>query len=412
MGGNYTSSTHGNSTSGVNRSSIDSKYSTYAIGNCAHCHEAHASMDGVEPFPSAGIDAGPDKVLLFSEEEGVCEACHYTIVPRNVKDQSGKTYRHPMHDYSGRHTLREYGQSGAPFRDANRHAECADCHEPHFIGYPGTTYHTYNAGTPADNNLVSNAIKGVWGVEPDSSPLWTATKTFTEQKTVAVGSTKEYQICYKCHSYYAFQDSDGVTAIVGPSGDYITDQAMEFSPGNASAHPVQVTLNNLTGSSSPKALDSVQISSPWTNVGNQTMWCCDCHGNDAASPVGPHGSNAKFMLKGTGKYWPTKSDGTTLWKLNTTDAQNSDLFCKNCHPIYSSGWMNNVHSHNKHSGSECVECHVAVPHGSAHSRLIAYSTDPAPYDYNNSYAKITSYTKRSRTSYSKNDCTATCAQQH
>jgi len=41
-GAKYTESAHGDSTSGVNRSTL----SGYSIGNCAHCHEQHASIEG------------------------------------------------------------------------------------------------------------------------------------------------------------------------------------------------------------------------------------------------------------------------------------------------------------------------------------------------------------------------------
>lgn len=418
--GLYTDSQHGDSTSGVDRSSIDAAYSIYAKGNCAHCHEKHASLGGSEPIPKTGVGLGPDAACLFSEEEGVCETCHDgSPVLRNILTQRLKTYHHPISEYSGLHTLSklEYGQSGAPFRGSLRHAECCDCHEPHYIGDPGTT-HIYNTTTPANNNLVSNPIKGVWGVEPTSAPLWSPPTTFTEQKTVAVGAAKEYQICYKCHSYYALQDADGITTLTGPSEGLITDQAMEFSPGNKSAHPVMVTLNNQTGSYADKALttDPAQVSAPWTNVGSQTMYCCDCHGADnetSGGAKGPHGSARKYMLKGTGQYWPTKPDGT-LWQLNTTDAGNPDLFCKNCHPIYnpSTGlWNNAVHSHYCHtygnfkpSGgvwmyyAPCVTCHSAIPHGNKRSRLIVYRSEPPPYTYQSggvNYAAVTGFKKSS-----------------
>lgn len=402
--GPYLDSQHGDTTYGVTRSTIDTKYSTFSKGNCAHCHEQHASLDGAEPIPYTDTaeygHAGPDLAELFSYEEGVCEMCHDgSPVPRDVKTQRLKTYHHPISEYSGQHTMSrmEYGQSGAPFRGAKRHAECADCHEPHYIGDPGTTYHTYNAANPANNNLVSNPIKGVWGVEPTTDPLWSPPTGYTELKTVAVGSAKEYQICFKCHSYYAFQDSDGIIDSTKP----ITDQAMEFSKGNKSVHPVRVGLSSQTGSYAPRALTAAQMKSPWNtaaNMGVQTMYCCDCHGNDATSPVGPHGSNVKFMLRGTGKYWPTKADGTTLWKLNSTDAANPDLFCKNCHPIYpggpEEGWYNVVHVRDgQHWTYPCVTCHVAVPHGSKRSRLIGYNTDPAPYDYGNNSLKLTGIKK-------------------
>jgi len=54
LGGSYRDSAHGNSSFGVDRSTIDGKFSEYAAGNCAHCHEMHASLNGVEPAPAGG----------------------------------------------------------------------------------------------------------------------------------------------------------------------------------------------------------------------------------------------------------------------------------------------------------------------------------------------------------------------
>ena len=427
--GNYTNSQHGDPTSGVTRSSIDSRYSGFSRGNCAHCHEPHASLGGSEPAPNTGIAAGPDKVLLFSEEEDVCLSCHNgAIVPRDMRTVVNKPYRHPITDYSGRHTLSkyEYGQNGAPFRGTNRHAECVDCHEPHYIGKPGTAYHSYNTTSPANNNLVSNLLKGVWGVEPATEGSWlTPPTTFTELTTPGVGASKEYQVCFKCHSYYAFQDADGITTIIGPSGQTITDQSMEFSKNLKSVHPVRVPLNNQTGSYAPKALATSQLSAPWTTApGSQTMWCSDCHNNDASSPVGPHGSNYKFMLSGTRKYWPASSTGV-LFSLsdirNNTNNWSTELFCVNCHPLYSGGtWMNNVHS--QHSTRTytpgnvtipvyCVTCHSVIPHGSPRSRLIIYRSDPQPYVYVNgtvNFAALSGFKKASSpTGYQKTNCYST-----
>jgi len=132
------------------------------------------------------------------------------------------------------------------------------------------------------------------------------------------------------------------------------------------------------------------------------MYCSDCHGADnetSGDPRGPHGSNYKYMLKGRGKYWPTDPNGY-LWRLNSTDASNSDLFCNNCHEIYNNGWTNNAHADMANQGGgmggmtlSCVTCHVAVPHGSKRSRLIGYSTDPAPYNYNGNSLKLRGFHK-------------------
>jgi len=48
--GSYTESAHGNSIEGVNRTCL----SVFVTGNCAHCHEQHASHDGSEANPVSG----------------------------------------------------------------------------------------------------------------------------------------------------------------------------------------------------------------------------------------------------------------------------------------------------------------------------------------------------------------------
>jgi hypothetical protein len=85
----YTWSAHGNTSYGVNRTSIAAF--GYSIGNCAHCHEQHASVGGAEPEPNAGDDAGPDIYLLFKDlwlsggstggpqKSEFCFGCHIEI---------------------------------------------------------------------------------------------------------------------------------------------------------------------------------------------------------------------------------------------------------------------------------------------------------------------------------------------
>ena len=83
--GPYTNSAHGNSTDGVDRTST----AQYGTGNCAHCHEQHASIAGTEPDPKTGDAAGPDKFCLlannfdtaaipgsYAEDDNACFYCH------------------------------------------------------------------------------------------------------------------------------------------------------------------------------------------------------------------------------------------------------------------------------------------------------------------------------------------------
>jgi predicted CXXCH cytochrome family protein len=366
---------------------------------CRNCHQSHNGQ-GV-PY------------LLKLSEENTCyqSSCHGSTLPgfntKDIQTQAKKIYMHPINTISGKH---KNPDNSISLNVPNRHAECNDCHNAH---QAKDGLHTLKS------NAVSNVLTGVFGVTPGTATIWTQPTTFT----IINPATQENQICFKCHSYNAFGFAlNGVTTIVGQSGVNITDQAMEFNTANKSAHPVVVSTNNQTGSTAPKALTTTQMSTTWNSVGTQTMYCTDCHGNDQATsatvPQGPHGSNAKFILTGTAKYWPLNSSGA-LWSLN--DLRNNlnnwstNLFCVNCHPIYSGGsFKNNTHSRNQHQGVgvKCVACHVTVPHGAKRSRLIGYRTDVYPYNYNGTgqYEKlvISGFRKASSpNNYSKSDCTFT-----
>lgn len=65
--GSYRLSAHGDSVKGVNALVLDPKFATYATGNCAHCHQMHASIEGGEPAP---LD-GPAPHALFSKSFNV-----------------------------------------------------------------------------------------------------------------------------------------------------------------------------------------------------------------------------------------------------------------------------------------------------------------------------------------------------
>ena len=415
--GDYLNSSHGNSGTGVDRSTIDPKFSSYSVGNCAHCHEQHSSIEGTEPTP-VNNEASP--VLRFTPEEALCETCHDgTPVSPNIAIQFDKTYGHPTDDIADRHfmSIKEIGQNGSYFRNPNRHVECSDCHEPHRINYLPTTpfnssTHNFITGNPANNNTVSGVLTGVWGVEPAvESSIWLVPPSSYTELTE---STKEYQICLKCHSNFAFQTGNGISPYIGPSGVPSTDQSMEFSVNRYGVHPVRNGLNNQTGSYSPKTLNTQRLKSPWNsaaNLGNQTMYCSDCHGADdesAGGAVGPHGSNRLNLLKGTNNsYWPFRPDGE-YWTLNDVDNKNypsrysaaqNQLLCLKCHPIWNTGadaFYNMTHDEHgdrdyegnpwrsaypQGTGYLCISCHSPIPHG-ARSRLIGYETDPAPYRVN------------------------------
>jgi hypothetical protein len=379
--GTYTDSAHGQNITRFDLTG-DANYNPaaggYAIGNCAHCHEAHASIGGSEPDPQK---PNPDEVLLFDYEEALCEACHDgNPVLGNIQFQIRKTYAHPTELISGKHKLSENGPTMNPsdysYTSGNRHAECVDCHNPHAAG---ATAHT--KGTNAVGS--TSPIYKVSGIGVNNSFAWSA-PSYTKIP-VSTGITKEYQLCFKCHSSWTNQ----------PSGQ--TNVALQFNTVNPSAHPVEDTLTN----SSSDPLNDSQLNAEWRPAGSKTMYCSDCHGSETpGDPAGPHGSTLPTVLKGR---WPKNSSGT-LWVLmdaaNNTNNFDAECLCKNCHPIYSGGaFMQRVHRLAGLSGSyvhnvKCVICHVGLPHGSEHGCLIAYTADAAPYNYEGSNAEITHFTKQ------------------
>jgi len=355
-------------TSTQNFLKADSTTTTVGEWACRNCHQSHGG---------AGIP-----YLLKSFEENTCltSGCHgKTGTGGNTKDiqsEYEKLYTHPTFATSAKHRNPD---DAASLGSSSRHAECQDCHNSH---QAQKGLHT------AGDNGVSSVLLGARGVLPGPTNEWQQPTAYTEMKPV----NQENQICLKCHSSYAFgQVFNGITAIVGPSGTTITDQAMEFNSANHSAHPVEVSLNNQTGSLVPKALASTAMTAAWSSVGTQSMYCSDCHGNDqptsATVPQGPHGANSRFMLTGRGKFWPTNALGT-LWSLddikNGKNNWQNDLFCANCHTMTTGvSFLNNVHESANHQGAQvkCITCHVAVPHGAKRSRLIGYASDQVPYNY-------------------------------
>jgi predicted CXXCH cytochrome family protein len=393
----WTESAH--STSPQPLATSDTSGTTVGEWACRSCHKSH-NGEGV-PY------------LLTRQEENTCftAGCHGSTdtgpATVNIQSELGKLYAHPTLTVSGSHRDPDTQSS---LNVPNRHAECQDCHNPH----------QSKAGLhSAGSNLLSGTLAGVEGVAPGTSNNWTQTTTYTELKP----ALRESQLCFKCHSSYAFGLAPGgVTTIAGPSGTNITDQAMEFNPANRSAHPVQVGSLGQSGSTAPQALQPGALTSEWGSPGTQTMYCSDCHGSDQPAsptvPQGPHGSDYRFMLTGPAKYWPENANGEP-WSLNDiqTDINNwqNDLFCVNCHPMKVNGlYLNNVHEAGQHQGGtvKCITCHVTVPHGSKRSRLIGYASDPAPYNYQgagpNSRLVIEGFRKAPGPfNYEKQNCTMT-----
>lgn len=422
---------------------------------CLNCHDTH-TVEGARRLLREGTDSiGVPKTGGSSAIEQTCYQCHSST--RNVLVGQGgagfavpdieidfQSVRHmpidespevhdigtgtepqPGKDFLESRTLLGRGSIG------NRHAECTDCHHPHRVirnrmfnavpDIPDVSGTHDRSPTAQPTNLASGVLRGAWGVEPVyGAPDFMATPVAYDVKrgTPPIGGsalagapyvTREYQICLKCHSDYAYTSPPDLGQFFGgtPPGTNgmtrYTDQAMEFqapladkgeSGGNhRSWHPVIAETGRSTGIRNANANNWI---APFNNpalIGSQTMYCTDCHGSETSAgtiqPVGgengrswgPHGSNNDFILKGG-------------WDQSTGGAGTNDDLCFKCHVFdryatksglgIPSGFGGprdeNLHAYHadKIGRLRCTWCHTAVPHGWKNKALLVNLNDVGP----------------------------------
>ncbi|MBI5275350.1 MAG: hypothetical protein HY854_02735 [Burkholderiales bacterium] len=448
---------------------------------CLSCHDTH-TVQGARRLLREGTDnTSTPKAGGNSAIEETCYQCHSTAaesilasvatVP-NIKGDFALARRMPIRstDQQAGSEVHDIGtgtggQRGKDFVEdpaklgkgagntANRHVECTDCHNPHrviknrlFNANPTTPdaggAHNHAAG---HTNIASGVLKGTTGVQPTGwagNAFTSLASGYTLKRgdggsgaSTAVGSawvTREYQVCLKCHSTYAYDTPPLLGSSGGgtPSGTNqvtrYTDQAMEFQapathkgepaagvadsgafkgtpPGQAYTVDYQVRNHRawhpvMDNTGRTLALRGITSTTPWVapwsltaDVGAQTMYCSDCHGSSTAAgtvvptapnPWGPHGSTNNFILKGT-------------WSNNSGTPDASTLLCLKCHvsSVYSSagdtgrrtafynssrGNLHNYHAEKISGGVRCTWCHIAVPHGWKNRSFLVNLNDVGP----------------------------------
>jgi predicted CXXCH cytochrome family protein len=325
-------------------------------GSCGNCHQVHGWPNGSSPtndYPA----------LLVEREENLCYTCHDgSPVSKNLRANFTKAYSHPV-SLSGRHSSKE-DNNPANYGNANRHSECADCHNPHMTGPDATTPIAPAAANTLKGvarvsvvNVNSNTVNYVFRGAADPSPV------------------KEYELCFLCHSGWTTQ----------PSGQ--NNHAARFNEKNASFHPVEAVGRNTN-------INTNSFVNGWN--GTRTMYCTDCHTSDDTTIRGPHGSAYRYILK---KTYTASPAARTM--------SNSEL-CFDCHlydtyantsassTIRNYSRFSGGNGHAYHVGSRgypCYTCHET--HGSVNQpNLLVTGRSPG----------INTYTRTS----GGGSCNATC----
>lgn len=240
----------------------------------------------------------------------------------DISKEFSKNFKHPVftgkrNTHSARETLPETDPA------IPRHVDCADCHSAHFV--------------TADNPFAGLTGKKVGNF---TAPI-----------------TKEFELCYLCHS-----DSANLPI-------KSTNKKLEFALTNKSYHPVEGEGRNLSVISLLRPYREKKTASNDISV----IKCADCHGSDDQnSPKGPHGS---------------KYEGLLVENYSTSDGVVESDFayglCYKCHKRTSILNNESFPFHSRHitgernfkgGGTSCYTCHNS--HGSVENRyLLKFNRD-------------------------------------
>ena len=323
-------------------------YATVAVNACESCHMEHNANGG----PRLLRPATPSVIGVDANTQD-CITCHSggaSLSPAapNVYAEFGKANVHLLPAGTNGHDAAE-----AAVLNNNRHAACADCHNPH-ASNPLTTVSPPPAIRPPQNGVMGvNALDGVSVVNP---------------------AVNQYENCLRCHgtsvgkqvlAKYGYLPNRVVFA-----GDPL-NLVPQFSQTAISSHPVfhdrsspwpqpslLVNMLNINGSASGRI------------VGTR-IFCGDCHNSDdnrefgGTGANGPHGSLFSHILERNYQFSQAATPGGPV----TNTYPNPDLsplgpyaLCAKCHDLNTilsnASWPQHK-LHVSDQGFSCSVCHTA-----------------------------------------------------
>lgn len=305
-----------------------------AAGKCVNCHDPHGRDDGAGLVPA----------LLYQREEQTCLTCHDGYpASSDVLADFQKPYRHPVLDRSDRHTgpLESHPEDFGVSPLNRRHAECADCHNPHVSRADPLL--GVRAPDASKMTLGVSRVRAFFGMA-GTPPAF----TFVAGSDTVTGPVTESQLCYKCHSSWTTR----------PAGQ--TDIAAALNPGNPSYHPVEARGRNAF-------IDPASFVSGWS-AGSYTR-CDDCHGSDLGSTRGPHGSMFAGILRreypASPDLRPTSQD-ELCFACHSFDTYANDAAPQSARMASRFNEPGAGKGHAGHVGEEQVPCYAChATHGSA-----------------------------------------------
>jgi predicted CXXCH cytochrome family protein len=388
--------------------------SSLVSDTCAACHPTHTARSGY---------------LLSKDapQETLCFTCH------NASGSGSNV------DVQGRYAAAPANVPGA--REYYRHdvvadptLECSSCHNAH-NATAAASIQTASGWT------VAGAQSTVAGVAVTNGAAGSTPSYTSKDGTYGNQPTREYEICFSCHTGGAVASNAGQ-----PASRYQLDKGVELNPANASYHPIEAAGKNQTAAMTNSLLGSSPFKQ-WNFAANGTVRCVNCHSDsqkwDPALPINgtaataagadlpPHTSQYRGILIQNYRDRVLKSSGETY-------AAADSALCLVCHAeigfLSDSTSTTNFRYHAKHltdirgegSGGTsvdtpgdgqgnaiCSECHFRI-HGTAlayqdgdrsNTRLVNFAPNVTPFVAQGSATGVLKWTA---TGVGAGTCTLTC----
>ena len=312
---------------------------------CGSCHVTHGG--------------GGAKGLLRGINETDCVVCHsggLALSPPapNIFAEFAKQGQHPFSTPTGSHDANE-----DVLLNQNRHATCADCHNPHpaqpVVSFP----------LPPAIRVSQAGIPGI---------------SATDGVTVLRPAVNQYENCLRCHGTSTGKATNpavyGYLPVRVVSDPDPLNVIPQFSVTSTSSHPV------FHDSNSPLSQPSLRVNmmnldgaTPGRAMGTRIL-CTDCHNADdnrefgGTGPNGPHGSKWWHLLERRYEFSQAAVPGGTVTNL----FPNPDLsvagpygICAKCHDLAQVVGNTSFTEHGRHinDGFTCSTCHTAHGMGAA-----------------------------------------------
>ncbi|WP_456473383.1 hypothetical protein [Desulfolithobacter sp.] len=334
--GPYMNSAHGSAMSGVYRPTIGDQPPSgagYSRGNCAHCHEQHASVNGAEPFPTNGPAAyeifAPNfntaaQTGPYIESDNFCFSCHNSTAsiqvvqnrdysetfgcdnvgsgPTSIMDAMNQQSYHNLYDIwtFSRNQFNWFSNDSNP---------CGACHNPHLArrNMANTKDPAFSAiSKPADHfSLWTQTMDNAFNTSYEP-PFCNDTATTREpdgsgDAISGRAATPDYVgFCTDCHNTTTTITSTLLGTVIqidwGPGGD--KHGTAGDSPGDT-------------------------IKAPYSGTSTYVLSCADCHE--------PHGApNIRLLRRRVNGKDLTDATGTAA-SITSSNSNQWGYLCRNCH---------------------------------------------------------------------------------